>query len=380
MLPSHVALDLSGVRFSVDYRILGDAAEARAKAEAIGVEQTVEFPPELVPAGDIEEQIIGQVTELVEHDNACTVTISYAIETSGFEIPQLLNVIFGNTSIQPGIRVERLDLPHELLVHFNGPRFGRDGLRTRLGVPERPLLCGAIKPMGLPLTDLAQCVYEFAVGGIDIIKDDHGLANQSFAPFQERVQRCAEAVAKANQETGQKAIYMPNIVGHADQMLENAIWAKKAGAGGLLISPGLSGFDAMRMLADNDRVDLPLMMHPAFLGSYVTSPDNGISHYALFGQIARLAGADTSVFPNFGGRFTFSKDECVSIAQASAEPLGDLKPIFPTPGGGMSVERAPELLSVYGREVILLVGGGLFRNGPDIAQNCRDFRELAEQF
>lgn len=381
MLPSHVTLDLSGVRFSVDYRIVGDASDARAKAEGICVEQTIEFPPELVPAGDIADQIIGQIANFVENgDGSCTATISYAIETSGLELTQLLNVIFGNTSIQPGIRVQKLNLPDELLQNFNGPRFGCDGLRAYLDVPTRPLLCGAIKPMGLPLTDLAQCVYEFARGGIDIIKDDHGLADQKYANFEERVQRCSEAVAKANAETGQKAIYMPNVAAPADQVLEKAIWAKSVGAGGLLIAPGLTGFDTMRMLADDDRLNIPVMMHPAFIGGWVTGRDNGISHAALFGQITRLAGADASIFPNFGGRFSFSKEECISIAKASAAPMGALKSIFPTPGGGMSVERAPELLDVYGREVILLIGGGLFRNSPDLAQNCREFRELAEQF
>ncbi|MEM7125111.1 MAG: RuBisCO large subunit C-terminal-like domain-containing protein [Chloroflexota bacterium] len=381
MLPSHVTLDLSGIRFSVDYRILGNAEEAHAKAQGICVEQTIEFPPELVPAGDIEDQIIGQITNLIDHDgDVCTVTISYAVETSGYELTQLLNVIFGNTSIQPGIRVERLELPDELLQAFNGPRFGCDGLRDYLSILERPLLCGAIKPMGLPLTELARCVYDFAIGGIDIIKDDHGLADQSFAPFEERVRLCSDAVAKANAETGQKAIYMPNITAPADQILEKALWAKSAGAGGFLIAPGLSGFDAIRMLANDERLQLPIMMHPAFIGSHTTSPNNGLSHYLLYGQLARLAGADATIFPNFGGRFSFSKEECISIAKGTSVEMGHLKPIFPTPGGGMSVERAPELLEVYGRELILLVGGGLFRNSPDIAQNCREFRTLAEGF
>ena len=42
--------------------------------------------------------------------------------------------------------------------------------------------------MGLPAHALADLAYQFALGGIDIIKDDHGLADQSFAPFKERVE------------------------------------------------------------------------------------------------------------------------------------------------------------------------------------------------
>jgi hypothetical protein len=36
----------------------------------------------------------------------------------------------------------------------------------------------ALKPMGSTTAELAKMAYDFAKGGIDIIKDDHGLADQ----------------------------------------------------------------------------------------------------------------------------------------------------------------------------------------------------------
>ena len=111
-------------------------------------------------------------------------------------------MVFGNSSIKPGIRVEHLDLPESFLRSFKGPRFGRDGLRRLLKVPKRPLLSTAIKPMGLSCTELADLAYRFALGGMDMIKDDHGLTDQCCSPFEERVERCAEAVNRASRETG----------------------------------------------------------------------------------------------------------------------------------------------------------------------------------
>jgi len=233
--------------------------------------------------------------------------------------------------------------------------------------------------MGLSPQELAHLAYQFALGGIDVIKDDHGLADQPFAPFRERVQRCAEAVERANRETGQQCIYMPNITAPVDQIMEKVMFAKQAGAGGLLIAPGLTGLDTMRCLADDDHIALPLMYHPAFHGSFVTNPDNGISHYALFGQIVRLAGADASIFPSYGGRFSFSREECRSIAEGTAVPMAQIRPIFPTPGGGMSLAHVSEMLDIYGRDVIFLIGGGLHRHGPDLVENCRYLRQLAER-
>lgn len=370
-------LDLSGERFGVVYRLSG--ADAQARAQEICLEQTVEFPASLVPEGDIREQIVGHVEDFRPIDAGhFEARISYAVETSGFELLQLLNVVFGNTSLKPGIRVERLELSPWLLQTFNGPRFGRAGLRAWLDVPERPLLCTALKPMGLPADALAQLAHTFALGGIDIIKDDHGLADQPFAPYRERVQRCAEAVEQANRQTGRRCIYMPNVTAPAGELEEKVRFARMAGAGGLLIAPGLVGLDTMRRLADDDRIGLPIMSHPALQGAFVASPDSGISHYALFGQIARLAGADASIYPNYGGRFSFSREECGQIVEGTAAPMGPIQPIFPTPGGGMSLERVADMRQVYGRDVIFLIGGGLHTHGPDLVENCRFFLTLVE--
>lgn len=378
LLPT--SLDLSGERFSVVYRLTGDEALARVKAEDICIEQTVEFPADLIPEDDIRRHIFGQIESFRPLDEGrYEAVISYAVETASFELTQLLNVIFGNISLKPGIRVERLDLSTSLLNSFKGPRFGREGWREVLNTPKRPLLCSALKPMGFSATALADMAYKFALGGVDLIKDDHGLANQSFSPFKERVERCVEAVERANRETGYNCVYLPNVTAPTDKLVEQSLLAKEAGAGALVVAPGLIGLDSMRMLVDDDRINLPIMSHPAFQGSYVTSPENGLSHFVLFGQMARLAGADATVYPNWGGRFSFSRAECASIVEGSAVPMGHLKPIFPAPGGGMSMKRVPEMLELYGREVIFLMGGGLHQYSPDLTANCRYFRELVEK-
>jgi ribulose-bisphosphate carboxylase large chain len=379
MLPS-TALDLSGERFAVVYRLSGDEAGARARAEDICVEQTVEFPAGLIPEDDIRRHIFGHVESLQPlGEGQCEAVISYAVETCGWELTQLLNVLFGNVSLKSGIRVERLELPDSLLQAFKGPRFGRAGWREWLGVPQRPLLCSALKPMGFPVAALADLAYKFALGGIDIIKDDHGLADQGFSPFKERVERCVAAVERANRESGYNCVYMPNVSAPAGELVERTRWAKKIGAGAIMVAPGLIGLDSMRLLADDDSIGVPIMSHPAFQGSFVVHPQSGISHYALFGQLARLAGADASIYPNWGGRFSFTRAECASIVVSSAAPMGHLKPIFPAPGGGMSLERVPEMLELYGREVIFLMGGGLHKHGPDLVANCRHFRDLVER-
>lgn len=372
---------ISGERFSVVYRLAAqDQQEAYAKAQDICIEQTVEFPVELIPAGLISDHIVGRLESFEFIGSGFyRIMISYAVETAANEFTQLLNVIFGNISIKSGIWVERLLLPEVLLNIFKGPRFGRGGLRQLLDAPERPLLHTALKPMGLSADALAELAYQCALGGIDIIKDDHGLTNQPFAPFEERVALCAQAVARANRQSGGSSIYVANVTAAPQQIVARAKFARDAGAGGLLIAPALTGYEAMRLLAEDDDIKLPIICHPAFQGSYVTG-GGGIAHFALYGQLARLAGADATIYPNFGGRFSFSRDECENIVQGTKVAMGSIRTIFPSPGGGISLDRIPELLQVYGKDVIFLVGGGLFKHGPDIKENCRYFRNLVEEF
>ena len=370
---------ISGRRFSVLYRLSGDEREARAKARDICLEQTVEFPDALIPDGVIRDQILGRIERFeAGPDGGYAARISYAVEVAGGELTQLLNTVFGNISIKPGIRVESLELPDEVLRSFKGPRFGRSGLREHLHVPHRPLLCTALKPLGLSAQGLAVLAYRFALGGIDIIKDDHGLADQGFAGFHERVRLCAEAVLRANQESGQRSIYVPNVTAPVDAIGSRARFAKEQGAGGLLIAPGLVGLDSMRRLAEDDGIGLPIFSHPAFQGTYVLSREHGISHQVLFGQLPRLAGADATIYPNFGGRFAFTRAECEGIVRGTEMAMGSLRPIFPSPGGGMSLERVSEMVDAYGQDVVLLIGSGLMTQGSDLAENCRHFRKLVE--
>lgn len=369
-----------GERFVATYRLTGNATEARAKAEDICLEQTVELPDALVPQNYIREQVLGRIEDFTALDeNAYLTRISFAVEIVANELPQLLNVLFGNISLKPGIRLERFELPEGMAAKFGGPRFGRAGLRERLHVPERPLLCTALKPMGLLSRELAELAYQFALGGIDIIKDDHGLAEQHTAEFNERVERCAEAVARANQETGGNSIYAPNITAPSGYEYGAAVEAKNQGAGAVLLCPGLVGLDVMHALAANAEFGLPILSHPAFQGSFVTSRENGISHFCLFGQLNRVAGADAAIFPNFGGRFAFTADDCKAIVEGCNVEMGSIVSIFPTPAGGMSLERVPEMREMYGRDMILLIGAGLRSHSPDLVANCRYFRELAER-
>ncbi len=361
--------DWASGRFHVTYRLFADTQDqAEDRAVGIALEQTVEVPRDVVPAGFVEDTIMGQVEKVAPSgDGLFDAVISYSPQSTGTELPQLLNVVMGNTSIQTRVKTIGLDLGPLKAAH-PGARFGIAGLRALAGVPRGPLLSPVLKPQGSSARRLADIAYMCAAGGAHLVKEDHGLTDQPCAPFRERVLRIGEAVAKANAQTGRKTLYFAGLAGCSEDLMENARFAKENGAHGLLIMPGLFGFDLVRRIALDDTLAMPVMTHPSFLGPYVLSKDTGLTHGLMFGTLQRIAGSDISVFPNVGGRFGFTADECMSIADACRDDCAPGPAIFPSPGGGMSVERAPDMIEMYGEDAVFLLGGSLLRYGDRIEQ------------
>jgi len=134
-----------------------------------------------------------------------------------------------------------------------------------------------------------------------------------------------------------------------------------------LVAPMLCGVPAFIELQAH--LDLPLIAHPAFAGA------GRIGAPLLLGKLFRLFGADATIFPNHGGRFSYSRETCLAIAQAARAPWAGVRPILPVPAGGMSVERVPEMLAAYGNDTMLLIGGGLLSARERLLERSREFVE-----
>jgi ribulose-bisphosphate carboxylase large chain len=51
---------------------------------------------------------------------------------------------------------------------------------------------------------------------------------------------------------------------------------------------------------------------------------------------------------------------------------------MPVPAGGMTLDRVPEMIECYGRDVMLLIGGGLLLAKDRLAEETRAFQEHVE--
>ena len=45
----------------------------------------------------------------------------------------------------------------------------------------------------------------------------------------------------------------------------------------------------------------------------------------------------------------------------------------------MTTDRLPEMIDAYGKDLVLLIGGGLHRHSDDIKKNTEHFREMVEK-
>ncbi len=367
---------------SVIYHVTAQPGEIEKICRGIALEQTVEVPEQLVTSSDIEEQIVGKVESiqpLSGSPGTFRVVMRFNLKLTGFQIPQLLNLVYGNISIKRDIKLMDIQFPEDFLECFRGPNFGIPGIRRLLGVYQRPLLATALKPMGSDIEDLAAIARDFSLGGGDIIKDDHGLIDESFHQFQERVSRCREAVEEANGQTGRRTLYFPNIVAPVEQIEKYVEFVIYQGIPGILVAPFLVGFDRVRSLAW--KYPVMVMAHPAFSGVHFHDRKHGMHPGVLLGTIFRLLGSDASIFPNYGGRFSFTKGECRQLSEHLRRPLGAFRPAFPVPAGGMQLHNIASMTEEYGEDAILLIGGALLGHSDNLQDSTKAFMEkLKERF
>jgi ribulose-bisphosphate carboxylase large chain len=340
-------------RLQATYLVRCNARSIEERARAIAVEQSVEMPISAIEDDFVRSEIIGRVEAITERENNLfEVRISLAAETVGNDPGQLINMLFGNTSLHEDVVLADVALPKELIEVFGGPRHGINELRRRVGAPVRALTCSPLKPQGLPPTKLAELAKDFAQAGIDYVKDDHGLADQTYSPFTARLEAVAAALQSVERSGGLPTRYVPSLSGDLDTLRSQIAVAKDVGVDTVMIAPMIVGFSNFhRLVRENSTI--AFFAHPTMAGAARIAPP------LLLGTLFRMLGADAVIFPNYGGRFGYSPDTCRALAHAALDQRDGLRPAVPVPAGGMTTDRVAEMLDFYGADVMLLIGGAL---------------------
>lgn len=370
----------------VTYQALASAPfDVEQRAKAIALSQTTDtWTPVGAAAQQKLERRRGRVLDArpIERQGEAyrgVFTVGFPAANTELDIATALTMVFGKVSMDGRIRVLDIEFPEAFLKKAPGPKHGVPGLRKLAGVPERPLAMAIFKPcVGLSPKELGEMVYQLALGGVDLVKDDEILPDLDLCPTEARLAACLEAAERARRETGQRTLYAVNLTGPVDKLREKARRLVSRGANCLLFNALAYGYPALEMLAADPEVRAPIMAHPALAGAVSSSSEYGIAYRVTLGTLMRVAGADIVLFPSSYGTVALPHAETEGIRRALTEPLGRLPAVFPGPSAGIHPGLVPRIIQDYGREVIINAGGGVHGHPGGAQAGARAFRQAID--
>lgn len=323
-------------------------------AEAIAAEQSTGTWTEVRGADNpLAARVISAVGDLVE--------IGFPVEL--FEpgnIPQYLSVIAGNLFGLGALKKVRLldvNFPESLVRAHPGPRFGIEDARKILDVFDRPLVGTIVKPkVGLDPAGTAEVAAAAVRGGLDLVKDDETLTDQSFCPMTKRVEAVMSALDRVEQETGKKAFYAVNVTTGADKILERAENAADRGANMVMVDVLTAGFSALEVLSGN--VKVPVHVHRTMHGAFTRDKGHGIS-MVVIAKLVRMAGGTNLHTGSYLGKMAREIEENDLCRDALRNEWYGRKRVFPVASGGIYPATVHANLDGYGIDCIVQAGGGV---------------------
>ena len=358
-------------------------------AAALAIEQTcgtwLKVPGE---TPEVRERAIGRVVGIYEapayqigipkdvEERNFIIRIAYPWQNFGAQISMMLSCVIGNISSSGKVKLLDLEFPDSFLKNFKGPKFGIQGIREILGVKDRPLLNNMIKPcIGLTPEKTAELAYEAAVGGIDVIKDDELVSDPPFCPLEERVKAVMEAIRKADQVKGEKTLYAFNITAPYTKMKENALKAIDAGANCLMVNYATVGLDTARLITEDPEINVPILGHSDYTGAQYASEWSGVSTTLIGAKLPRLAGLDMVISLSPYGKFPMMMDTFINAGLQLIQPMKNIKPAFPLPGGGTTQGHIEDIINKFGNDVMIAAGGAVHGHPMGPAAGARAFRQ-----
>jgi len=289
---------------------------------------------------------------------------------------QLLSGIAGNIFGMKALKNLRLidvSLPSAYIKHFKGPHFGNDGIRKMMGITGRPFTGAVPKPkIGFSAREHAKIGYETWMGGFDFVKDDENLTSTSFNRFDDRVEHMTKLRDVAEKETGEKKSAFLNITADVETMKKRADMLAENGWNYAMIDVVVAGTAGVMTMRDYcSDLGLAIHAHRAMHATFDRNRKHGITMQFL-AKLMRLIGVTQIHTGTAVGKLTGSRRESMALADILREKKikavdgmlleqdwGTIKTAFPVSSGGLHPGLVPDVLDIYGTEMVLLVSGGI---------------------
>jgi ribulose-bisphosphate carboxylase large chain len=307
--------------------------------------------------------------------------IAYPVEL--FEpgnMPNVLSSVAGNVfglRLLRNLRLTDVKFSRQLVKSFKGPQYGVEGIRKLVGVQGRPLVGTIIKPkLGLKTIDHAKVAYEAWLGGCDIVKDDENLSSQSFNLFEERLAKTLESRDRAEEETGEKKVYLINITSGTKEMLHRAELVLRHGGEYVMIDILTCGFAALQTFRDQG-FQLVIHAHRAGHAAFTKNPLHGISMQVI-SRVARVIGVDQLHVGTVVGKMFETKEEVAENCDALTEEMFELKSVLPVASGGLHPRLIPALMEFFGKDFVIQAGGGIHGHKDGTISGAKAMRQAVD--
>lgn len=331
---------------------------------------------------EVRERLSGKVLgyyEIPAPDGTKKAVVQLGFPIAAWEanvnVPMLLLSIAGNCFAYPAhTRLLDVYIPESVAKKFRGPKFGVEGIRKMLGVEKRPLVLQIIKPkMGMTPQETAHQVYETAMGGVDMVKDDEMCSEVYNCSFDDRLAAVTEALHRVQRETGRKVLYFISVTDEVDRLNEKARKAVKAGASGLLLAYS-AGPSALKVLSEDPEVTVPILLHVSHMLALLPR----IS-FVVLAKLMRLCGADMMLTPStWSSIVVTSLEESLRTVQVLGAPFYHIRRTWGMPAGGMHPGLAPVLVREHGFDLVIPSGGGILGHRMGYRAGAKAWRQALD--
>lgn len=282
--------------------------------------------------------------------------------------------VFGFKAVA-GLRLEDMRVPVALVKTFPGPNIGIYDERARLNKWGRPLLGGTVKPkLGLSAKDYSTIIYECLVGGLDTTKDDENMNSQPFNRWRDRFLYGADAVHRAEAETGEAKGHFFNVTANStEEALNRLEYIASQGTRYIMYDFLTAGFAASAdVFKRAGELGIIVHCHRAMHAVFTRQKNHGV-HMRVVAKWLRLVGGDHLHTGTVVGKLEGSRLETEGIVDllrdrvVPADPMrgvyfeqdfAGLKGVWPVASGGIHVLNIPDLYAIYGNDAYWLFGGG----------------------
>lgn len=293
-------------------------------------------------------------------------------------MPQILSSIAGNIfgmSTVKNLKLLDISFPKPIISSFKGPEIGLGDIRKLLKVKQRPLIGTIVKPkVGLNSKEHAKVAYEAWLGGLDLVKCDENLTSQKFNKFETNIKETLKMLEKAEKETGEKKIYVPNVTAETKEMIKRAKLVKRIGGNCVMvdiITVGWSGLQTLR----NENLGMIIHAHRAGHAMF-TRGKQGMSMLTI-AKIARLVGvSQLHIGTADVGKMESGEEETKKINSFLKSKWHSIKPVFSICSGGLHAGSVPKLVKLLGDDIIIQAGGGVHALGT--RTGAASMRQAAE--